>query len=334
MEYSDTVEQSAEYLRRALPLMSKQGAALNPISYAVWYEYVSGANPTLKQRVDELTQNDKRLDERATVELFRRYVSEIDEDLAERFSDGFQKVMADMSQSAADAGDQAGQFGTELEKWSANAGAGAVDAEMAALLSHTHEMQRSIAALKSNLDESQREIDQLRVEVSRARQDAVIDGLTGLTNRKGFDLALDECMAEAAPGTEPSLLIADIDHFKKVNDTFGHVFGDKVIRTIAQILKGGVKGKDTAARYGGEEFVILLPSTPIDGAKVLAEQIRSAVERCRIKRTDSNEALASITLSFGVARFRIGEAASEFIARADAALYNSKKGGRNRVTLA
>ncbi|MBI4742605.1 MAG: GGDEF domain-containing protein [Betaproteobacteria bacterium] len=338
MEYHESIEQSAEFLRRALPLMSKQSAALNPVSYAVWYEYVAGINPALKARVDDLTRNDQRLDQQTTHDLFRKHIAEIDEELAQRVSAGFQKVMADMSQSAAAAGDQAGQFGSALERWSADLDNSnpdlAATAGMSALLRHTQDMQRSIGTLKSSLDESQREIEQLRQEVSRARQDALIDGLTGLTNRKGFDVALEGCLSDAEPGSRPSLLITDIDHFKRVNDTYGHVFGDKVIRSIAQILKHGVKGKDTAARYGGEEFVILLPDTPLEGARSLAEQIRATVEKCRIKRSDNNEALASITVSVGVARHRSGESLSDFVARADGALYASKNRGRNCVTVA
>ena len=193
------------------------------------------------------------------------------------------------------------------------------------LLQHTRTMQGSISSLKGRLDESRREIEQLRQEVSKAREDALADGLTGLTNRKGFDMALTACLsASQAEEQGPSLLITDIDFFKRVNDTYGHLFGDKVIRAVAQIFKDNVKGKDTAARYGGEEFVILLPDTPLEGARHLAEKIRATVEKCRIKRAGSNEIVANITVSLGVASFRDGESASEFVARADSALYASK----------
>ncbi|MBI5108197.1 MAG: GGDEF domain-containing protein, partial [Rhodocyclales bacterium] len=129
-------------------------------------------------------------------------------------------------------------------------------------------------------------------------------------------------------------LMADIDHFKQVNDTYGHVFGDKVLRAVAQILQDNVKGKDTAARYGGEEFIVLLPDTPLEGARQLAERIRGIVERCRIKRSGDQGAVANIMVSLGAASLRGGERATDFIARADAALYTSKTSGRNRVTVA
>ena len=116
--------------------------------------------------------------------------------------------------------------------------------------------------------------------------------------------------------------------------TFCHVFGDKVIRAIATILRDNVKGKDLAARYGGEEFVIILPDTPLAGAGSLAESIRRTVEGSRIKRTGTNEIIANVTISLGVARHRPGESDRELLARADQALYQSKQQGRNRVTVA
>ena len=337
MRYSDSIEKSAEYLRLALPLMSKQAAAMHPVSYAVWYEYVSGNNASLKARVDEHIESGAVLDEKITFELFRKHVAELDHDLAQRVSEGFQKVMAEMSESASQVGDHASRLGNALEEWSdaipdqAASTAGSI----AELRKHTSGMQGSISTLKSRLDESQREIEHLRQEVVKAREDALADGLTGLVNRRGFDMALAACLAVPDLDEQgPSLLIVDIDHFKRVNDSYGHLFGDKVIRAVAQILKDNVKGKDTAARYGGEEFVILLPDTPVVGARALAEKIRATVEKCRIKRSDNNEIVANIAVSVGVACCRKGESGIDFVARADAALYQSKNSGRNRVTVA
>lgn len=339
MKYQETVKQSAEYLRLALPLMSRQAAALHPVSYAVWYEYVAGINKPLRTAIDEQTRNGAVLDEAATAELFRRYIAELDEQTAQRVTTRFQEVLADISQSAAHAGDHAHRFGSALAEWSAGqgdaqAGSGA-GTGIDKLLFGTREMQGAISVLKERLDDSRNEIEKLRQEVDRAREDALADGLTGLVNRRGFDLALAACLSAAeSGGSGPSLLITDIDHFKRVNDTYGHLFGDKVIRAVAQILKANVKGRDTAARYGGEEFVVLLPDTSLDGAWAVAEKIRSTIEGSRVRRNDDNQEIARITVSLGVASYCRGESASDFVARVDSALYASKNQGRNRVTLA
>lgn len=338
MEYSDSIEKSAEYLRMALPLMSKQAAGLHPVSYAVWYEYVAGRNAELKARIDDAMKGGVVLDEGATHELFRKHIAELDHDLAKRVSEGFQKVMAEMSDSASQAGAHARQFGSVLDQWSEGltdpSSAAMCGVGMESLRDQTRDMQGAVSTLKGRLDESRREIEQLRQEVAKAREDALADGLTGLVNRRGFDIALKDLVAGREGDEGLSLLIVDIDHFKRVNDNYGHVFGDKVIRAVAQILKDNVKGKDTAARYGGEEFVILLPDTPLGGARFLAEKIRATVERCRIKRSDSKEVVANVTVSLGVACHNGKESPAEFVARVDAALYESKNGGRNRVTIA
>ncbi|MDP1651287.1 MAG: diguanylate cyclase [Rhodocyclaceae bacterium] len=338
MEYHDSIEKSAEYLRLALSLMTKQAAGLHPISYAVWYEYVAGINPPLRTKIDGLLKSGQAIDDAVINQLFRAHIAEMDEAVAQQVSQGFDKVMADISASTSQAADEAGQFGQALARWSADVAAGKDDAtsanDVAALLHHTQDIRQTVDTLKTRLDDSRREVEELRKEVSRAREDALIDGLTGLANRRSFDAALANCLATAAPDAHgPSLLMADIDHFKRINDNYGHLFGDKVIHAIATILRENIKGKDLAARYGGEEFVIILPETPVAGAYSLAETIRKTVENSRIKRVGSTETIANVTISLGVACRRPGESELELIARADRALYQSKEQGRNRVTI-
>ncbi len=339
MKYCESAEQSAEYMRLAIPLMAKQAAALHPVSYAVWYEYVAGTNLPLKREIDEQVRGGARLTEETTHGLYRRYIAELDEESVQRISGGVQRVLAQVSQSAAQAGDQASRFGTELDRLSEgltkpNAGPGLV-AEIDKVLHGTREMQQAIGTLQARLDESRLETERLRQEVNRARQEALSDDLTGLANRKGFDRALEACLAGLGAGLAgPSLLMADIDHFKRVNDVYGHLFGDRVIRAIGQALRANVKGKDTAARYGGEEFVVLLPETPLAGARALADNLRATIADSRIKRINNDETVGNITISVGVAHYRAGESVVEFVGRADRALYRSKSEGRNRVTVA
>jgi diguanylate cyclase len=128
-----------------------------------------------------------------------------------------------------------------------------------------------------------------------------------------------------------SLLMVDIDNFKRVNDTYGHVFGDKVIRYVAQRISLSIKGRDVAARYGGEEFAILLPETTVQGALVLAEQIRASVARGKIHRGGATEQIAGVTVSIGVAESLPADSVEDLTRRADEALYRSKEAGRNRV---
>lgn len=335
--YTESLDKSAEYLRQALPLMSKQAAGLHPVSYAVWYEYVAGSNPALRAAIEEQLKSAAPLDEQLTEMLYRRFIAEIDEEQAARISSGFSRVLSEINSSASKAGEQAGKFGNSLERWSANLNSqGDVAQGINELLGDTRLMQSNVAQLQAQLIASQQEIVKLKQEVSRAREDALVDSLTGLANRRGFEQTLSGCLEEVNRSNAPApcMLIADIDHFKNVNDTFGHIFGDKVIRSVASVLHQSIKGKDMAARYGGEEFVILLPDTPLNGARSLAETIRVTIQNGRIKRGDTDKQLAQVTISLGVAGYHPGESATDFIARADHALYASKEQGRNRVTVA
>ncbi len=125
--------------------------------------------------------------------------------------------------------------------------------------------------------------------------------------------------------------MTDIDHFKKFNDTFGHLTGDQVLRLVAVSIKQNVKGLDTAARFGGEEFAIILPGCDLVGATQVAEQVRKAVQARELVKRSTGENLGRVTISVGVATFRKEDTPVTIVERADAALYAAKRGGRNMV---
>jgi len=318
--------------------MTQQAAALHPIAYTIWYEYVAGINLDLNREIDQLRQSGHLLDEDATLALYNKYVTGKDDTAAQRVANGFQRVLKDMSESAAAARAQASHFGDSLQQW-ADGLTEQVDTPSmttaSGIINDTRQMQNAVTALERRLEESRREVGQLQEQVKQAREEALEDALTGLTNRRGFEASLSQCLVSATiQATGPSLLITDIDRFKRINDTYGHLFGDKVLQAVARILKANVKGKDTAARYGGEEFAVLLPDTPIAGAVALAECIRRTIAASKIRRSDTGQVFESVTVSIGVSCYRHGEPASEFIRRADAALYDAKNSGRDRVSVA
>jgi diguanylate cyclase len=177
-------------------------------------------------------------------------------------------------------------------------------------------------------------MDKLQEELEQIRKQASRDSLTGLTNRAIFFDLLSGKMTEASAQSLFCLVMLDIDHFKRVNDTFGHLVGDKVIRVVSETLKQSIKGQDTAARYGGEEFVLLLPETGLEGATTLCNKIRGRIADTKLVRTGTREPLGQITISAGVVQYRHGEEQLDLIQRADDALYKSKRNGRNRVTQA
>ncbi len=171
MKYHDSQEKSAEYLRRVIPLMSRQAAAFHPISYAVWYEYAAGINPALKADIDALLEASAVLDESAIFTLHQKHIAELDEESAQRVGSGLQRVLAEMTLSAEQAGNEASRFGSALEQWSdglTEPGASAkLGAEADKLLHDTRQMHDAVKSLSGRLSESQNEIDRLRQEVRR-----------------------------------------------------------------------------------------------------------------------------------------------------------------------
>ncbi|HEY1089560.1 MAG TPA: GGDEF domain-containing protein [Burkholderiaceae bacterium] len=333
MRYTDSMERSAEYLRGALAQMTRQRAALHPTSYSVWYEYVSGRNPELQQAMGKLLANGGTLDEQQTWRLFSQHVAEWDERDTQRIRLGFQRVLTDMAASASLAGDQTSRFGASLtnlgERLEQDSTPGEVVSE---ILSGVREMQEAMSELRARMDANRHEIEALRRDVEQARGEALVDALTGLANRRAFDTELSQTLS--ASGAAPAcLMLADIDHFKRINDSYGHAFGDQVLRVVAQTLKNLTGGKAMAARVGGEEFAILMPGATLQQAQALAERLRESISAGRIRRGQTANGDERVTLSFGVTQCHQGESANEFFSRADRALYASKNSGRNRVTV-
>jgi len=203
------------------------------------------------------------------------------------------------------------------------------------LVTSTASAHAATSALRTDYQASQAALHTLREQLGTLRGEAFIDPLTGLRNRRGFDQDVAALSGQELAGLDSAaILLADLDHFKHVNDTYGHAFGDQVIRACAQVISGAIKGRDVASRFGGEEFLILLPDTPAAGAMAVAEQIRSTFSNARIRRSGTEEAMGQVTISIGVAVPMTGESLEQVLARADAALYQAKSDGRNCVRVA
>ncbi|MDX8153758.1 diguanylate cyclase [Patulibacter brassicae] len=167
-----------------------------------------------------------------------------------------------------------------------------------------------------------------------AEREALTDPLTGLANRRRFDELLRTAVDRAQRDGQPlSLLVIDLDHFKSINDRFGHQTGDAVLREVAWVLRDGVRGLDAPARLGGEEFGVLLPATDAEGALMLAERLRESVQRLRVVTEDGLQ--ISVTTSIGAGTVGgLGATGASLVAVADGALYEAKRSGRNRTVTA
>jgi diguanylate cyclase len=220
LRYELSIERSAELLRQALPWMSRQQAALHPVSYAVWFDYVAQTNPPLRAAIDEHLARNGALDEIATQALFQRHVADVDPEAAQRVVDQIQRVLGGIGDSAGAAGAHAARYGASLAQLAValvqgdtvrGIGPGAdpgvarngppprmLADVVAEVIADTGTMRSQIGGLQQRLADSRREIDRLREEVRRAREDSNRDALTGLSNRRAFDQALAACLAAPA----------------------------------------------------------------------------------------------------------------------------------------
>jgi diguanylate cyclase len=337
MRYTEAKDRSAELLRLALAQMGRHAAAFNPITFALWYEYSAGINPRLNASVEQLLNEKVSLSDEVVARLYADHIATIDDTTMQRISGEFQRLIGDIADSATLTGDRAGRFGAQLEDLSAalqTHDVTSLSPQLNEALAGTAEMKNSAQALQQQVLSSQSEIAKLRTDLDRARGEALIDPLTGILNRKGFDQKIEALIAEKTEaGRVHCLVMFDIDHFKKVNDSHGHVMGDRVIQGLGEILRMAVdEGGRSAARYGGEEFALMLPQCTLDEAYGLAELIRARAKAMKIRNRTTQEVMFGITISGGVAALAHDDDALSLIARADAALYKSKHAGRDRVT--
>jgi diguanylate cyclase len=200
------------------------------------------------------------------------------------------------------------------------------------LITENNKMRKESADLQGNLQEQQLQIESLRSNLAAAEETGMRDALTAVWNRRAFDKMLAHQALEAQRKHEPlSLILADIDHFKKINDRFGHQVGDEVIRLVAATLSRNVKGKDTVARYGGEEFALILPQASLENAMSVAQQIKQQLERKSWAQRRDGHVLGTVTASFGVAQLQPKESKDLLLQRTDKKLYDAKAKGRNCI---
>lgn len=198
--------------------------------------------------------------------------------------------------------------------------------EMGDLASRHLRLLRRLGKISRISDGFQRQLKKVNLALTEA---SYTDLLTGLPNRRAMVERVTSEMDRSARGrSRPALIMADVDRFKQVNDTFGHEVGDLVLQGIAAAFRSAIRGYDTCARWGGEEFLVLLPETNLEDALAVADKLRVTVAQVR---PDAEGALPAVTISVGVAAYRDGETLTSLIRRSDDAMYEAKRSGRNRV---
>jgi len=335
MSYPENYETARKFASSAQEEMEGYSIPPNPMNFTVWYTYVTGQDQALNAAIDKAIGQKQGFTAELNEEIYGNFFSLDKQGRAIEETGGqIEKTVEEMLAAIATATDDTAGYGKTLTDLSQKLVSDRSDAGkiIQRILSETHSIVQKNRTLEKSLQSSSEEITALRDHLKSMRDETLTDALTGIPNRKCFDLRLSESLRSAKEDQlELCLVMIDIDHFKKFNDTYGHRIGDSVLKVVARNLKDGVKGKDTPARYGGEEFAIILPDTSLAGAQAVAEKIREQMARKQLKNTKTGEKYGTITLSMGVAKFRSNENSGSLIQRADEALYRAKHDGRNRV---
>ncbi|NVK42444.1 MAG: diguanylate cyclase [Oceanospirillaceae bacterium] len=335
MKFVESSNQAADYLRQAVPIMVKYNIPPNPLNYALWYTYVSNRLPDLNSELDKTLSTYGTCPMMVSEQLFRDHMLRDELESAKEMQTNLIALMNDLNHQADETVRRTNNYSevlqdsldalneTEHERLP-------LESIIQNLAVNTEAISSQTRLFQQRIDEARAEIDALQAELMQTRQDARIDPLTNLFNRRVFDAEIEQLMGTAV-APQITLLIVDIDHFKTFNDHYGHLMGDKVLQYVGKLMKELTQEPSLPVRLGGEEFAVLIPGGGIDQGLALAETLREKIQAIRIKLKKSGEVISSITASFGVAEFRLGESVEDFIGRADKALYCAKATGRNRV---
>jgi len=331
-EFSD--EQNSHFLRQILQFITANKITPTPINYAISYEYVTGSNIGLTAAVDLLLKQKKTITSEASSRIYNKYICDISFESLDKINQGLASIINHTRDTAATTSQKASDAGDVFEDHAASIASVKNVAEFKKSLSEIVKETKGLAeissALKTELDSANQEMNELRAELSKVRVSAATDALTGLLNRGAFDKALNN-LIEQVDVSESCLTMLDLDHFKKVNDTHGHLIGDNVLKYTAKLIKKYTEPHHYVARYGGEELAIIMPDTSLNQAAEIAESIRDALASSRLKKKNSSETIGKITVSIGISTLKQEDTVEDLIMRADNALYSAKETGRNKV---
>ena len=332
---ADEPAKAAEYLRMTMARLNEFQLPFTPVYYGLFYIYVSGKNITLNKKIDRHLEDETLTHENA-VKLFVNFFFVCSEELTEGLRNELMDTITEVVSSLIDIAGKSSISNKQLEKHistlSSTQSTQNVLSVVSSIIHVTRQFVDDTKQLETDLLVTSKGLNTLKNELAHARIEATTDSLTGLLNRRGFDQQLKKMLNDRRKsGAGFCVVMADLDHFKDINDNYGHLFGDKILKVFSRLLTDKTRSTDYVARFGGEEFILILPETSIENAFMVAENIRKAVEKMQVRNTKTGDVIESITSSFGIAAHRFDESATQIVDRCDNALYKAKQTGRNKT---
>lgn len=324
--------------RKALHFAESYQTPPVPKTFEVWYAYSAGEPAALRRELGAVLEKKKGVDSYDMWQLHAEYLSGSEQERRQQEVLGYhldremEKAVQRVHRHLATNEHYSGSLKKSATKLASAATAEQVRETVEVLLMENARMRAESVRLNHDLEQTRVQVRKLRSSLEKSRENEFRDALTNVSNRRFFDRVLNKAISEAnATGSPLSLVLADLDHFKRINDTFGHQVGDDVLRYFAALMMKNVKGQDLVARYGGEEFAIILPATTVTNAHHLVTQMMEQLAKANLVVSRGKDSLGKVTCSFGIAELHRDESASEFIQRADERLYQAKHAGRNRA---
>ncbi|MEY8194454.1 MAG: GGDEF domain-containing protein [Cycloclasticus sp.] len=335
MTHQNEPKQAAEYLRQVIPMLSRQKLPPTPINYAVFYSYLSGSSQSLNAIIDDIFNQKKTFSLAIMVELYEKYVNgtatlEQQDKIQQALEKALSEASDEVQQITSDAQGFDNNISKHADTLSETTDPATTTIVLKQIMQDTRDMVRNNLDMQARMQDTNDEITRVKAELESVKAMAEKDALTGLKNRGSFDRTIDNIVyGEQAEST--SLIILDIDHFKRINDHYGHLVGDRVIRYVAALLLQIIGKENHIARFGGEEFAIILHNESPDSLTALSNKVRIAMGNSKLQRKDSGETIGKVTLSAGITQLKSDDSAETLIERADKALYKAKESGRNKV---
>jgi len=336
-DYTQDVAQSREIMRMVLVQLNELNLPPTPLYYTLFFERALRRDASLVKDLDDALNNnpDGLNQEQALAILDEHLLNGVIKEMGNAQNTMLRimrNVMLQMLNTGNEFSNFASALGDFMRKIDHSNSVEDIRSLTDEVIRDSREVERNAAHTSERLTNAGDEINKLKEELENARRDARTDPLTGLPNRRGFfDLLQGHLDRRQESKENFGLVLADVDHFKRINDGYGHLVGDKILRFVARTLQANVKGQDSVIRYGGEEFAIILPSTGFHGAMTVANQLRQKISTSRLRLAESGRELGDLTISLGVACPQMGDNPETLLRRADECLLQAKREGRDRV---
>ena len=330
-------EDASRLAQTALDLAERHRTPPVPKVFEVWFNYSGGLHETIRARIDRAMDEGPKVPADLLHKLHDEFLSPqaIGEGV-ERIGDRMDSDLAEVINLIEDGMGASDAYAAVLRRTD---DALARDPKPGEARRHIHGLRDAnkhhadrIARFSDNVMALRAQFTAMQQELRELRQSVLLDHLTNLPNRRHFDQTLDAALRRARRETSRmTVILCDIDHFKAFNDRWGRAMADQVLTHAASALRQCLRPGDMAARVGGDEFAVILPGSPIDTGRLLADSMRRTVSQLRLVRSGSGERVANLTASFGVASALPGEGAAKLMARLEDSVLRAKEMGRNQI---